>query len=378
MRLFLLSVLFSAIAFWGSGVVHAESDSPTTDTEPVRRDTERSYIHIKALHASLAGSYLYDSGCLLFRVNDCNVMALADEKGNVKLILATVDASVKKAKRRDELAVVKRQLRLLYCLPRQPHELLASTGDAAILYYDDVEEDVEMDAEEVLAMPRCEALMHMIAQSEISTLREVCGLACFFRIKFENVEMDFGVDLSYPSVNYVELRGVRIFRSKMKVNVEEEVADMFPSLTDDFSRDDAMFGKGSKRLRTLAADGTFYLGRNARFFAAGTSENLEKALKNGACYKTYGFESPSFAEWAVSLPAKLDAATLLTDPTAAPKEPTEREDVDAESDAFGGDAAGTDEPGAPAKPADPAPVAPAAPLTPEEARKAYQKLLREM
>lgn len=384
MRFFGLSTLVVAASLLGGGLVVAEPRS-AKQSESSTRSTSSSYINIKALHESLPGSHLHDSGCLLFRVDSCDVIVLADSRGNVKIMAVAVDADVKKADRRDVLAAVKRKLRLLYCLPKQPQELLAPAGNAALLYYDNVETDEEMDAEEVLSMPRCDALMHMISQNEISKLREVCGLACFFRIKFENVEMDLGVDLSYPSVNYLELRGCRIFRSKMKVNVEEEVACMFPSFSDDFPRSKAMFGKGSKRLRTLSSDGTFYLGRNARFFAVGTSDNLDKALKNGACYKTYGFDSPSFVEWMVNLPNKLDAASLLSDPSA-PKEnpddeedtPDEEQDENTATEPTGGDEADPAPPGESTDKGKPTPAAPVVPLTPDAARKAYLKLLREM
>lgn len=383
MKRLLFSMLAVSLAVPGFGTAafalppkHRGVKAPIAEgTYSSSRSKRRAkYIDINALHQSLSGSHLYDEHCLLFRVSSCDVIVLADENDHVKYIFVRVDHEVKKSKRREILVALKERLRALYRHPQPPNELLSADGSAVLFYYDSTTQDEDLDGDCVLSRNRCDALNHMLSLSNKPKLREASGLGCGFRVELEKVEIDFAVDFSHPTVEYVELRGGRIFQSKMKVNVEEDVQNLFLSMEEEPSRQYAMFGKGSSRLRVLSTDSTYYLGRNARFFAAGTPELLKAATAKGACYKKYGFDSPDFSQWEVTLPAKVDVSEL----TKNPKDEEEPETETPKESESTQDAAGADEKPetVPVEPAQP--VVADKPLTPEAALEAYLKMLREM
>lgn len=342
-----------------------------------KKQKEKRYINIDALHQSLPGSYLADETSLLFRVDNCDVIVLADDEHKVRFIYVKAAPHVKKSKRRDALMGVKSRLRLAYILPNQPHESISPDGTAALLYYDRPE---EAESSDLIAVPRCEVLQNILCNYSVAE-RETAmveGLACAFVVEKDGVELELAVDLSQPTVNYVEVRGGKV-QNKMKTNPEMVVKGLFPALDSAPERAFAMFGKGAGRLRTLACDGTFYLGRNARFFVVGTADDLKDAVKNGVNIKKYGFATPDFSEWRVVLPSEVDASLLVGPLVDEPEEDTPAETPP-----------DTPEPSAPSTTpeppvetptqTEPPPAATPAdvPLTPEAAREAYLKMLRGM
>lgn len=376
MRLLVLSLLVSLLLspavmsagaeyqMAGPGASHKKSSA--------KKKKARRYINITALHQSLPGSQLADETCLLFRVDNCDVVVLADDEQRVKFIYVRVMPGVKKNKRREVLNAVKGRLQMAYDRPNKLSELIAADGSAALLYYD-LGGGAGGDA--LIAAPRCEVLQNIFSKFTDTEpeLRSAEGFACSFVVETEGVEIEITVDLSLPIVNYVELRGGKV-KSQWKVNPEDVVSGLFPDLDDKPERANAVFGKGAARLRTLSCDDAFYLVRNARFFAVGTEPQLNRAVASGAGIKKYGFEKADFRALEVTLPANSVADTLVA-PSADELEPTPPDTpVDTPPEAEPHPATPT--------PADDALAVPPAqadtPLSPEAAREAYRKMLREM
>ncbi len=386
MRLLILSMICAAVVVPVAGATTPEYQGGAGRVTPQRfnagkkkkKKASRKYINLAALHESLPGSHLHDEGCLLLRADDCDVVFLADDEQRLKCIFVRVAPHVKKAKRRAVLNAVKSRLRMVYNKPAQPDEMLAAAGNAALLYYDPIEED---SGRGMLSESRWDALRYLygtFAESD-PALQDAAGLACAFTVEKDGVELEIAVDLASPVVNYVELRGGKV-QNKMKTNPEEVVESVFPSMGSKPERAYAMFGKGACRLRTLIGDGTYYLTRNARFFAAGTVDALKTAVENEANFKKYGFASPDFAAWQATLPTIPVADTLLT----SPEEPEEAEEDKPEE---APEHTPTEAPvvtpsaeqGGPPQPEQPQTTPqPTEPLTPEAARDAYRKMLREM
>lgn len=381
MRLLVLSML--ALWLLSPAVVAAGAEYPMAGPSPSRKKSspkkkkERRYINISALHQSLPGSRLADESCLLFRVDNCDVVVLADDEQRVQLIYVRVVPGVKKNKRREVLNAVKGRLQMAYDKPNKLNELIAVDGSAALLYY-----DMGRGAGDaaMIAAPRCEVLRNILSNftDPEPELRAAEGLACSFMVETEGVEIEITVDLSLPIVNYVELRGGKV-KKQEKVNPADVVSGLFPELDAKPERANAVFGKGAARLRTLSCDDTFYLVRNARFFAVGTESQLKRAVENEAGIKKYGFEKADFRALEVTLPASSVADTLVA-PSAAEPEPAEPEPPTPDTPV---DTPPTAEP----EPATPTPAADAPAdqpaqadevLTPEAAREAYRKMLREM
>lgn len=388
MRLLILSMICAAVAVPVVGAAAPEYQGEAERVTPQRlkadkkkkKKASRKYINLAALHESLPGSHLHDEGCLWLRADDCDVVFLADDEQRLKCIFVRVAPHVKKAKRRAVLNAVKSRLRMVYNKPAPPQEISAAAGNATLLCYDSIESGSGQD---MLAESRWDALRNLygtFAESD-PALQDAAGLGCAFTVEKDGVELEIAVDLASPIVNYVELRGGKV-QNKMKTNPEDVVESIFPSLDSKPERAYAMFGKGACRMRSLVGDGTFYLTRNARFFAAGTPDSLKKAVENEANFKKYGFASPDFSAWQATLPTIPVADSLLTAPTPmveeeeeeeTPAAPPEHTPADAPAATPGSEQGGASQPEQPQ-------VTPGAhePLTPEAARDAYRRMLREM
>lgn len=380
MRFLILSLLASlllppAVAAAGAEYQLAGPASSRKKSSSKKKKARR-YINLSALHQSLPGSQMPDETSLLFRVDNCDVVVLADDEQRVKFIFLRVIPGVKKAKRREALNAVKSRLQLAYDKPSTPNELIAADGSAALLYFD---LPVAHADAALIAATRCDVLQNILGgfSDPEPELRPAEGLACAFVVETEGVEMEISVDLSLPLVNYVELRGGKV---KSKVKPDSVIKGLFSGLDSKPERAYASFGKGDDRLRTLSCDGTFYMARNAGFFVIGTVNHLKQAAQNGIGTKKYGFSKPDFTDWEVTLPTGPAADSLL--------EATADEPVPAEPEApTPADTPEVKPPVAEPEPTTPTPAGdtpadqPAQAdgvLTPEAAREAYRKMLREM
>ena len=385
MRLLMLSFMCAMMAAPMPGVAAPEyqsadyrmAQSRAGNTKKQKRQNRPNprklrYVDINLLHASLPGSHLYDDGCLLFHAGECDIVALADVQKRVTCFFVRTAASVKKAKRRETLETLKNKLQLAYDKPAPLREVVPSDGSAVLLYYD---WSYGAGGSSYLGVDRCSAVYNLLKVFDASgvSAKPAAGLACGFSVEKDGVELELALDMASPTVNYAEIRGGKV-QNKGKTNPEEVVESVFPDLDSKPARAYASFGKGENRLRTLVCNDTHYLARDGRFFVAGTVENIKKAVDNKADFKKYGFDSPNFSSWEVTLPTESVGDTLLqpadeekkVEPTEAPK-PTTPE---------------TEQGTTPPKPTQEEPAQPAAdsttPLTPEAAREAYRKMLGEM
>ena len=386
MRLLILSIICAAVlapmagaALPGYGGVTTQMKEPSLKAGKKKKKKKQPvrYIDMAVLHASLPGSHRYDDGCLLARAGDCDIMFFADDEQRVKFIFVRAASHVKKAKRKSVVNAVRTRLRLVYDQPALQSELLSASGNSALLCYESIS---GTDDDAVLSESRWDALRHLYVAFDDAepVLQDAEGLACAFTVEKDGVELEYAIDLAADEVDYVELRGGKV-QSKGRINPEEVVKSMFSDLEDEPERECASFGKGGNRLRSLTCDGTYYLTRNSRFFAAGTEEALRKAAEKGANFKKYGFANPDFSEWQVTLPSAPVADSLL-ETLRVDKEEEESSDRVPEISTEGIPAVTPPaEQETPAQPEQPqAPQPPAGPLTPEAARDAYRKMLREM
>ena len=389
MRLLILSMICAAVlapmagaALPGYGGVITQAKGATLKADKKKKKKKKAirYINLAALHASLPGSHLYDDECLLARAGDCDVMFFADDEQRVKFIFVRVAPHVKKAKRKAAVNAVKQRLLTAYDEPALQTKLQSESGNAALLCYESISGS---DDEEVLAESRWDALRNLYVAFDDAepVLQDAEGLACAFTVEKDGVELEYAIDLAASEVDYVELRGGKV-QNKGKINPEEVVKSMFSDLEDEPERDCATFGKGGNRLRTLCCDDTHFLTRNSRFFAAGTEDALRKAAERGANFKKYGFESPDFSAWQVTLPSTPVSATLLNAPgkddadKGEPEEPKKGPEIIPEGVPDVQPPAEQDTPAQPEQPQETPTTA--EPLTPEAARDAYRKMLREM
>ena len=380
MRILILSFLASLLLPSAVAAAGAEYQlaGPASSRKKAssKKKKARRYINLSALHQSLPGSQMQDETCLLFRVDNCDVVVLADDEQRVKFIFLRVSPGVKKAKRREALNAVKSRLQVAYDKPATPSELIAPDGSAVLLYFD---LPVASADNALIAATRCEVLQNILGGFSDSDpeLRPAEGLACAFVVETDGVEMEISVDLSLPIVNYIELRGGKV---KNKVKPDSVIRGLFPGLDSKPERAYASFGKGDDRLRTISCDGTFYMARNAGFFVVGTVDQLKKVAQNGVGTKKYGFSEPDFSDWGVTLPTS-SAADALVDASAdepvpaAPEAPTPADTPEVTPPVA------EPEPTTPTPAVDASSEQPArtdGALTPEAAREAYRKMLREM
>lgn len=365
----------------------AKNPEKTTGKKPKKREPERQYISIDKLHAHLPGSHMQDEGCLVFSAEGCNVWVLADEEQQVRFVYIRGNAEEKnRNRRRDAVDKVKSSLRLALDKPERAHELRAEDDTAVLLFYDTLD---EYDEDHFYGVSRCDAIRTLLCLYSGNEIRPVLGkgFALDFLAEIDSVLVRISLDMSAPSVDYAEIRAVKVLEKKMDVNPEILVRSLCVSVNAKPERKYRTFGRGAGNMRTLATDGVYYLARNAKFYALGTPEQMRAAVERGASYKQPGFAEADFSSYAVELPLTCKGKDLVV---------SEDEDAPAEETgdfpAFKPDAAPAEpeqpeEPEAPAAAAQPQPEpttppvqqeAELVPLSPAEALEAYKKILREM
>lgn len=374
----------------GQGAVLRDKDTEkNTGKKPKKREPERQYISIDKLHARLPGSHMQDEGCLVFSAEGCNVWVLADEEQKVRFVYIRGNADEKnKNRRRDAVDKVKSSLRLALDKPERAHELQSEDDAAVLLFYDSLD---EYDEEHFYGVSRCDAIQTLVSLYNGKEIRPVLGkgFALDFLVEIDCVLVRISLDMSAPSVDYAEIRAVKVLEKKMDVNPELVVRSLCVSVNAKPEKKYRTFGRGAGNMRTLTTDGVYYLARNAKFYALGTPEKIRAAVERGAVYKQPGFAEADFSSYEVELPFTCKGKDLIADEDdVAAADEAETGDFPA----FKPDVAPTEpkpaeEPPTPASAGQttPTPTTPPVqkeaelvPLSPAEALEAYKKILREM
>ncbi len=371
-------------AGWGQGAVLRDKDTEkNTSKKPKKREEERQYISIEKLHAQLPGSHMQDAGCLVFSAEGCSVWVLADEEKKVRFIYIRGNAEEKnKNRRRVAVDKVKSSLRMVLDKPERARELRAEDEMAVLLYYDSLD---EYDEELFYGVSRCDAVHTLVCLHSDGKIRPVAGkgFAWDFLTEIDGVLVRISMDMSAPTVDYAEIRAVKVLEKRMDVNPEASVRSLCLSVNAKPEKKYRTFGRGAGNLRTLATDGEYYLARNAKFYALGTPEKMREAVERGAVYKQPGFAEADFSAYKVGLPLACKARDLIVseDDTEAGGFPAFKPDVVPDEPEQTGEPQGS----VSAEPTTPTPATPAVqkeaelvPLSPAEALEAYKKILREM
>lgn len=391
-----LSVLLatSAALLLGGGAVCGAVDSgsdislgQSTNKKKKSKKKKQKFINIRALHASLPGSVLDNSGVLLFTLKGCEVYVLADENEDVRFMLVRLLKTDGKGRKKDNpLQDVCTDLQNYYGKAGLVGTLKDEDSKTALLHFEPYEDYGDED-KSALGKDRVTAIYDVMqTYTEEETLPKLAlspGYSVAFIVQKDDIEFNLALDLSEPTVEYAEVRYIKMLKKSLSTKYNQVAEDLWPGLS--FSgRKSSVDGKTNFKI--LGTDGPFWMGRKDAFFIFATEERLRQAAVQGVNVKKCGFSRADFAKAEITLPPpnEVDWKKLTQapeeeeEPEVEPQEeePTPEPEVKPEPQPEVQPEPTPAEP-TPEPPAQPAPP-PVETYTPEAARRAFIDQLRAL
>lgn len=352
-----------------------------------KKKKKKTYINIQALHESLPGSKLVDSGLLLFELNGCEVYVLADENAEVRFMLVRLLKTDTKLRKKDTmLKDVCQRLHSNYGRPEWAGQLNDEEGKTALLYFAPPEYyDAEAD-KTALGCDRVTALYDVInyytEEDKAPELALSPGYSVAFLVAADELQFNMALDISQPTVEYAEVRYVKQLKKSLTAKYPQTASSLWPGLH--FSGKKGSVD-GKTNFKILGTDDSFWMGRKEALFIFSTEERLRAAAVKGVNVKKCGFEREDFSELSVDMPSTISEEDWVK-LTQAPGEEEPEEEYEEEPEVETPTPKPEPKPEVQPEPAPekstpepaPQPAAPAEPHTPESARRAFIDQLRNL